>query len=127
MNQSEKQFALEAGEEILYETKWGSWLKSTVQVTAGRVILTTRRLVFCDTGYTGFGIIFLIVQFFMPATRVVWEVPVNDIATVVRERHGLASKYVVTCGSGQKYTIQVGTGDAKWKECVVKQGIRLNG
>lgn len=126
MSHSEKQFSLEAGEEVLYETKWGSWLKSMVQVSAGRVILTNRRLVFCDTGYTGFGIILLIVQFLTPATRVVWEVPVVDITSVARERHGLASKYVVTCAGGQKYALQVGTGDGKWKECLAKQGIRVS-
>jgi hypothetical protein len=127
MGQAGTQFALSAGEQIVFETNWGSWLKSMVQVTAGRVVLTNQRLVFCDTGYTGYGIIFIIMQFLTPATRVVWEVPIEDIARVSRERHGFASKYVVSCSSGPTYTVQVGTGDSKWKEGLASRGITVMG
>jgi len=127
MGQVGTQFTLSAGEQIVFETNWGSWLKSTIQVTAGRVVLTNQRLVFCDTGYTGYGIIYIIIQFVTPATRLVWEVPLGDIASVSRQRHGLASKYVVSCSGGPTYTVQVGTGDSKWKEGLASRGITVNG
>jgi hypothetical protein len=127
MNDGDHRAAANTVEQVLFETRWGSWLKSAVQVWAGRVVLSNRRLAFYDTGHTALGVLMVIMQFFAPQTRLVWEVPVESIHEVVKKRHGLATKYVVMCANGQEYTVQVGTGDAKWKDALTSQGIKVTG
>ena len=122
---SDTDFCLGIDEAILYECKWGSYIKTALQVSSGRVVLTNRRLLFCDTGYWGYGLMLLAVQLFSPQTHIVWEVPLVSIQGVAKKRHGFATKYIVSLKDGGEYALLVGTGAEQWTAGLASQGIAV--
>ena len=122
---SDTDFSLAMNETILYESKWCSYIKTALQVSSGRVILTNHRLLFCDTGYWGYGLMLLAVQLFSAQTHIVWAVPLASIQAVAKKRHGFATKYLVSLKEGGEYAILVGSGAEKWVAGLNSQGIAV--
>ena len=123
---SDTDFSLAIDETIVFETKWGTYIKAALQVSSVRVVLTNRRLLFCDTGYWGYGLMLLAAQLFYPQTHIVWEVPLASLQAIAKKRHGLANKYIVSLiGESGEYAILIGPGEDKWIAGLTSQGITL--
>lgn len=104
--------------EKLYKEGAVSMIKSMLNVTPCHMYLTSERIVVCSKGLFSFVFGPLIALFYKP-TAISTEISLRDLATVTREKHGLASKYVFRTNGGAEVSLQFALGAEKWLEAVV--------
>jgi hypothetical protein len=116
------------GESILIEGL-STYIKSALNSITCRAFLTNYRLVFCNTGMVGaqawFGVIGAVAALARKPTKITFQVPLAQIASVVKGKHVFATKYTVSTLSGQRYNVQFSEGD-RWETALMSLRVQLS-
>ena len=101
-------FKPEEDEKIHIEGK-ATYIKSALNVNAGYVFLTSKRLVFAGSNSI------LPFKFFFSHhdSDIIFSIPIGDIFNVQEGTHGLTKKTIVTTKTGDEYSLQFDPHD-KW-------------
>lgn len=93
-------------EEHLYKEGMASYLKSTMNTHNGNAIITSKRFVFCKNPLgIAFGALGIAAGMLVKSKEIDFEIPLNEIISIHRERQGLGSKYVLTRRDGHTFAM----------------------
>ena len=118
-------FDLVAGEQILVEGLT-TYIKSALKCISCNGYVTNHRLVFCDKSMIGaqalFGVIGTAAALMRKSVKITVQVPVSEISSIVKGKHGFAAKYTVHTKSGESYNLQFSD---KWETTISALGVKI--
>jgi len=118
-------FTLLPNETVLVEGL-SSYIKSVFRVISCHAFLTNYRLIFCNKGIVGaqtlFGVVGVAAALARKPTKITFQVPVFEIKSLTKGRHGFASKYTVKTKGGTEYVVQF-TKEDKWVTAIGSLGV----
>lgn len=114
------------GEHILSEGLSG-YLKSAMNVISCDGYLTNHRLVLCSKmpslgAQVLLGPIAYVAGLVKKSTKIALQVPVDEMSSITKGKHGFANKYTVRTKSGETYTLQF---PDRWETPISSLGIRI--
>lgn len=105
-----KHFDLSDGEKLLTEGL-ASHLKSIISIDSGYCYLTTKRLVFCKKQMSlstlASPLIGPLVSYFRKQTRITFEIPLENIKSIERKKHGFSYKESLHLCSDKTINLQL--------------------
>jgi hypothetical protein len=147
---AQTKFSLLPGENVIIESRFTYYYKSTFFIKGGNTYLTQYRMIFCNnhsmlipilfsgvagllTAMLGYSSELRFLLFYSlayalciarKATKITFQLPISQIKSVQKKKYGFGARYTVLTDGGVRYVVQF-PGTDKWERALRSVGLNL--
>lgn len=104
-------------DERLYLEGYCVYLKSSVSIYQGDAYLTSKRFVYCRKNRILYWLLLgPVLGMLTKGKNIIFELNLQEIKSIVKQKHGMGSKYVIGAADGRQFPIQFMSRKDLWVE-----------
>lgn len=108
-------FEILNGEYVIREGMM-AYIKSPINAQVCDCTLTTQRLVACSKQFWLWGLF----SFLFASKSVAFDIPLATVRSIVKEKHGLGEKYIISSTTGLHVAVQFNSSIDQWIEVITR-------